>query len=279
MTVNAADKAAQDRFAFGDNWLSFLELVDEPRIAKAVTSLKDALGVSDLAGHTFLDVGCGSGLFSLAAHRLGARVHSFDFDAKSVAASAKLRSIFAPQSAWSVAQGSILDEAYTRTLGVHDVVYSWGVLHHTGAMWQAIEAASRLVAPNGLLYISIYNDQGLASRLWWRVKRRYVQSGPVVRRQLVLAFGTYFGIRGALARAVKRACGAKVPPAVRSRGMSAHHDLVDWIGGFPFEVAAPEEIFGVLRRRGFDLRYLKTCAGGYGCNEYVFARVSDAPLG
>ncbi|MBT2231286.1 bifunctional 2-polyprenyl-6-hydroxyphenol methylase/3-demethylubiquinol 3-O-methyltransferase UbiG [Nonomuraea sp. NEAU-A123] len=272
------DKTTKDRFAFGANWLSFLELVDEGRIDMAVTSLKEALGVSDLSGRTFLDIGCGSGLFSLAAHRLGARVHSFDFDAHSVAASAKLRSMFAPESAWIIERGSILDEAYTQSLGLHDVVYSWGVLHHTGAMWQAIEAASRLVAPNGLLYISIYNDQGLTSRLWWHVKRRYVQSGRISQRQFIRAFRAYFGLRGALARVVKRACGVEVPSAVRPRGMSARHDLIDWIGGFPFEVASPGEIFNVLRARGFELLYLKTLPGGHGCNEYVFARASDGPI-
>ncbi|HUR05173.1 MAG TPA: class I SAM-dependent methyltransferase [Nonomuraea sp.] len=273
------DKTTKDRFAFGANWLSFLELVDERRIDMAVTSLKEALGVSDLSGRTFLDIGCGSGLFSLAAHRLGAKVHSFDFDAKSVAASARLRSTFAPESAWSIARGSILDEAYTRSLGLHDVVYSWGVLHHTGAMWKAIEAASRLVAPNGLLYISIYNDQGLTSRLWWHVKRRYVQSGRISQRQFILAFRAYFGLRGSLARVVKRLCGVEVPSAVKPRGMSARHDLIDWIGGFPFEVASPGEIFDVLRDRGFELRYLKTWPGGHGCNEYVFTRSSDHPGG
>jgi hypothetical protein len=76
-----------------------------------------------------------------------------------------------------------------------------------------------------------------------------------------------------MARSVKRACGAPLPPAVQPRGMSVHHDRIDWIGGFPFEVAKPEEIFDFLSGRGFDLRYLKTCAGGHGCNEYVFTRL------
>jgi 2-polyprenyl-6-hydroxyphenyl methylase/3-demethylubiquinone-9 3-methyltransferase len=52
--------------------------------------------------------------------------------------------------------------------------------------------------------------------------------------------------------------------------MSTRHDLVDWVGGYPFEVAKPETVFGFLRDRGFELRHLKSCAGGLGCNEYVF---------
>ncbi|MET7466286.1 methyltransferase domain-containing protein [Nonomuraea sp. NPDC005501] len=258
----------RDRFAFGDNWLDFVELVDERRVAQAEASLTGALGLTDLRRRTFLDIGCGSGLFSLAASRLGARVHSFDYDPSSVAACARLRDTFAPGADWTVEQGSILDGDYTRGLGVFDIVYSWGVLHHTGAMWQAIEAASALAAPGGSLFISIYNDQGPASRLWWRVKRRYVHSGPLTRRALVAAGSVYFGARGTTAAVVKVMSG-DTPGRARPRGMSARHDLVDWIGGFPFEVASPEAVFSFLYERGFTLRHLKTCRGALGCNEYV----------
>jgi 2-polyprenyl-6-hydroxyphenyl methylase/3-demethylubiquinone-9 3-methyltransferase len=271
MMSKSTETVNHDRFAFGDNWLDFLETVDETRIEHAKESLTAALGKVDLSGRTFLDVGCGSGLFSLAAHRLGAKVRSFDYDPASVAACVELRRKYAPDSDWSVEQGSILDETYVRSLGVFDIVYAWGVLHHTGAMWRAIEAASSLVAPKGPLYIAIYNDQGPASRLWWLVKRRYVRSGALTRRMLVLAGGTFFSFRNAV-RALLRVVGLCPPrDAVLVRGMSARHDVVDWIGGFPFEVAAPEEVFEFLRERGFELHYLRTCKGRLGCNEYVFA--------
>ncbi|MEU0570074.1 class I SAM-dependent methyltransferase [Nonomuraea sp. NPDC005983] len=275
MQMKSAEQVNGGRFAFGDNWLEYLNLVDEPRVAQAQESLTRALGVGDLSGRSFLDIGCGSGLFSLAAHRLGARVRSFDYDPQSVAATAELRRRFAPDSDWQVEQGSILDNAYISGLGPHDIVYSWGVLHHTGAMWQAIGATSALVAPGGLMFIAIYNDQGLASRLWWRVKQRYVRSDPIGRRALVLASGVYLDSRGVVARAVKRVCGHPVP-AARDRGMSARHDLVDWVGGFPFEVATPEQIFAFIRERDFELRFLKTCQGGFGCNEFVFVRSAAA---
>ncbi|WP_327588916.1 class I SAM-dependent methyltransferase [Nonomuraea sp. NBC_00507] len=258
------------RFAFGNNWLSYVKVVDENRIEEAKRSLTRALGVSDLTGLSFLDVGCGSGMFSLAAHRLGARVHAFDYDAQSVAASAELRRRFAADGDWTVEQGSILDEDYVRGLGRHDIVYSWGVLHHTGAMWQAINTTATLVAPDGLLYISIYNDQGAASRLWWRLKRLYVQGGPLMRKSLVLAGGVYFRSRSMAAQVIRTTCGVSASREARGRGMSRRHDLIDWMGGFPFEVAKPEQVFSFLRERHFELRYLTTCAGSLGCNEYVF---------
>jgi 2-polyprenyl-3-methyl-5-hydroxy-6-metoxy-1,4-benzoquinol methylase len=270
-----------DRFAFGSNWRAFIELVDEGRIKAAVGSLGGPLGTTDLTGRTFLDVGCGSGLFSLAAHRMGARVRSFDYDPESVAATVELRDRFAADAAWTATQGSILDEEGVAGLGRFDVVYSWGVLHHTGDLWRAMDITSRLVAPEGLLFISIYNDQGLESRMWRRVKRRYNRSGALARRLLVLASAAYLYRRRPLTSVLTMMRGEKTtlmrPP--RARGMSAKHDLVDWVGGYPFEVAKPEQVFDFMRERGFELRYLKTCAGGLGCNEYVFERrgASGAP--
>lgn len=263
-----------DRFRFGENWRSFTALVDETRIAAAVEAVRRPLGVTDLRGRTFLDVGCGSGLFSLAAQRLGARVRSFDLDPESVAATAGLRERFAPDGDWAIEDGSILDERFIRRLGTFDVVYAWGVLHHTGDLWAAIEATSRLVAPGGLIYLSVYNDQGPPSRLWWRVKRRYNRSGPLVRRLLLVAAAAYLGRHVPLRRMISVASTGLLSPGrrVRPRGMSTRHDLVDWVGGFPFEVATPEQVFRFLRSRGFELRHLTTCGGGLGCNEFVFQR-------
>src|SRR5467141_2182790 len=148
------------RFAFGENWARFLALLDDQRIRDAEESLRSKLGVQSLAGRSFLDVGSGSGLFSLAARRLGARVHSFDYDPQSVACTRLLRDRFFPGDAdWKINQGSVLYAGYLATLGRFDVVYSWGVLHHTGAMWAALKNVTTLVAPGGLLYLAIYNDQ------------------------------------------------------------------------------------------------------------------------
>ena len=127
-----------------------------------------------LDGKTFLDAGSGSGLFSLAARRLGATVRSFDFDPQSVACTRELRRRYFPDdSGWVVEQASVLDQSYLGTLGRHDIVYSWGVLHHTGAMWEALENVKPLVADGGQLFIAIYNDQGEATDQWARIKQKY----------------------------------------------------------------------------------------------------------
>lgn len=261
------------RFAFGKNWTDFLSHVNKRHVEAAVERLYEKLG--DLNGKRLLDIGSGSGLHSLAAVLLGARVHSFDYDESSVACTAEMKRRFAPDADWTVEQGSALDADYLRSLGTFDVVYSWGVLHHTGDMWKALDFAALPLVPEGRLFIAIYNDQGAESRRWKALKRRYVTSG-ILARKAIEAFVWYEGWGRFFVRDV-----ATLRPLrtyrqhrtyVRQRGMSPWHDVVDWAGGYPFEVATPEAIFDFYRERGFSLTALKTCGGGKGCNEFVFQK-------
>jgi SAM-dependent methyltransferase len=266
--THTAEIARGERFAFGENWRRFLQHLTAERIAAAEQSLRNMLDLPDLEGRTFLDIGSGSGLFSLAARRLGARVFSVDYDAQSVACTSELRRrYFDGDLDWRIEEGSALDENYIASLGQFDIVYSWGVLHHTGAMWKALENASTLVRPGGLLFIALYNNQGGASHRWTAIKRTYNRF-PIFRGPLL--FLSFLRLHGTgLIRGLLRGRPLQIFKADQERGMSLWRDLVDWVGGYPFEVADPGEVFEFFKRRGFHLRRLQT-THSLGCNEFVF---------
>jgi 2-polyprenyl-6-hydroxyphenyl methylase/3-demethylubiquinone-9 3-methyltransferase len=270
--------AAQEetRFGFGKNWANYLATVDDERILEAERSLVDMIGREAIAGQRWLDIGSGSGLFSLAAARLGAStLHSFDYDPDSVACTAELRRRAGiGDDRWTVEQGSVLDGGYIDGLGRFDVVYSWGVLHHTGDLWEAFGNAVRAVAPGGLLWIAIYNDQGPRSSVWSAIKYLYNRLPSSLRTPYAVAIMLP---RELLSFAVHTAKG-RPRTYVRSwtqyqsaRGMSRWHDLIDWVGGYPFEVASPELVFTEARKHALTLEHL-VAGRGLGCNQYVFRR-------
>jgi SAM-dependent methyltransferase len=262
------------RFEFGENWLKFAADLRRDQIAEAQTSLARLFARHDLAGLSLLDVGCGSGLFSLAARQMGARVASFDCDPNSVACTKAVRDRYcAGDESWTVQCGSILDSSFTKRLGTFDIVYSWGVLHHTGAMWSALANAAALLTPSGSLAVALYRRTPLC---WaWRIEKRLYSAAPA----LVQA-----AIRGPYKAAylldvtVHGHNPVKFVQSYKSnRGMDWRRDVHDWLGGYPYESASAERVKGELARLG--LRVIRTFEHpvglglfGTGCDEYVCQR-------
>jgi SAM-dependent methyltransferase len=263
-----------NRFAFGANWTNFLKLLNDERIQESEAAIKALLMVDRLDGKTFLDIGSGSGLSSLAARRLGAKIISFDFDPQSVACTTELRRRYFPDDPdWIVKSGSALDAEFLETLGKYDIVYSWGVLHHTGAMWLGIENALQRVAPNGKLFIAIYNDQGVKSHLWWLIKWFYNKLPWPLNKIYGYSLGFMVHFLNIVRYTIRLKPMAAIGPLIRKnrRGMSVRYDLLDWMGGFPFEFATYELLENYMRVRGFKLMNGKR-ATSLGCHEMVFER-------
>ncbi len=264
------------RFRFGANWRRFLSVLNEERIGEAESSLRDYLEAETLKGARFVDVGSGSGLFSLAARRLGAEVFSFDYDPDSVACTKELKRRYFPGDAkWTVVGGSILDNDFLTTLGRYDIVYAWGVLHHTGELWRALSNTMNLVKPGGKLYIAIYNDCGKISRMWLGIKKTYNALPGLLRPFYAIAVWTPIELRQLIHSLWND---HSITPYLdrwreykKSRGMSRIHDMIDWIGGYPYEFSSAERLVSFVEKEGFAVNKLVP-NNGYGNHQIVFSR-------
>lgn len=253
-------------FDFGSNWKEFSERrLDERRLSQAVESLKSLLRTETLAGSSFLDVGCGSGLFSIAASMLGARpVVGVDINSSCIAASRQNRDRWSPGAPIDFRIESALDPRFLEDSGEFDIVYAWGSVHHTGAMWSAIQNISGKVSSGGILVLSIYN-QHLTSPIWKIVKWIYNRVPGFVQRTMEILFAGIIYVAKFFA--------TRRNPLHKQRGMDFWYDVVDWIGGYPYEYAHPDEVIGFLEESGFSLRNYIPAEVPTGCNEFVFTRV------
>jgi SAM-dependent methyltransferase len=263
----------KSHFAFGENWASYAKLVTQAEIGRAVTDLR-ALAGGDLGGKRFLDIGCGSGLHALAALRLGAaEVVAVDIDPESVATTRRMLQAHAAGLAWQVHGRSVfeLDAAWQ---GQFDVVYSWGVLHHTGDMYRALRSAAALVKPGGVFMFALYRRTRLCW-LWSMEKRWYAGAGP---RAQALVRRVYTALYGAAYRLRTRHSFRQHVAECQRRGMSFHHDIHDWLGGWPYESISPAQTDSLMRQ--LDMRPVRLFVHsgksmglfGSGCDEYVYGK-------
>ena len=255
-------KDKMTRFNFGRNWLGFSKTIDGAAIASSVEALQQLLCGISLEGKTFLDIGSGSGLHSIAASRLGAtNVNAFDYDHESVTATYKNFQRFESNGRLNLFHGDILNHEITEKF---DVIYSWGVLHHTGDLWMAINNASRLVEKDGLFIISVYKKTKFCG-IWKAIKRLYSSNGLFVRIPLTLVFLTPLFLG-------KIIVGKQI-----SRGMNWYYDAIDWLGGYPYESASPKDVQQFVMALGFTKLFTRNTENivglfGSSCAEYVFKK-------
>jgi SAM-dependent methyltransferase len=248
-------------FQFGKNWESFSRIVDAERLATARESLQALLGNEELKSQTFLDIGCGSGLFSIAAMQLGAvRAVGIDVDPLSVETSKKNAQKWMPNVPVSFEVASALNEEQMNALGAFDIVYSWGVLHHTGNMRRAMVIAARHVKPGGTFAIAIYNRH-FTSPVWKVIKWFYNKLPAFAQRLLIWVFTPVIFLAKFIVTGQN--------PLNMKRGMDFMHNIIDWLGGYPYEYASINEMTGLLESLGMKVQRAILAGVPTGCNEFV----------
>lgn len=264
-------KKLETHFAFGKNWSSYAALIDEPQIEEATKGLLKLVPAEEFIGRSFLDIGCGSGLHALSATRLGAsRILAVDIDPDSVATSNAVLSSNSVKAVWQTEIISVFDLDPKRH-GYFDIVYSWGVLHHAGNMWEAVSKAASMVAPNGLLVIALYRKTYLD--LFWKLEKRVYARAPQIIQNIIRA------VYIAAFRFGKLVTGDNFHKYIANykslRGMDFYHDVHDWLGGYPYETTLAPEVEAKLSDLGFKAervfaRSISNGIFGSGCDEYVY---------
>lgn len=258
----------RSHFAFGKNWASYAKLITNAQLDEAIAGLRRLAG-GDLAGKRFLDIGCGSGLHALAALQLGAReVVALDIDPDSIATTRRLLEANANGAPWSAEQASVFELPH-ESLGRFDVVYSWGVLHHTGDMFRALRAAAALVAPGGQFLFALYRRTRLC--WFWKLEKRwYAGAGEAAQARVRAVYVRLFRL------AMRGQFASYVANYRQSRGMDFYHDVHDWLGGWPYESISPAEVDQLMRQLGmhkvreFVHPHKVTGIFGSGCDEFVY---------
>ena len=257
------------QFNFGKNWKNFSEFaLSGKKIENARKNFKNLFENITLENKTFLDIGFGQGLSLLIANENGARTFGCDINplCKEVLDFNKLKFSITndiPLIVGSIIENSTIDKIQqSNNNQLFDIVHSWGVLHHTGDMWKAIETTQKLVNENGILVLAIYNKH-FTSKFWCRIKKIYNSSNRVIRTLLLsfylpLIFLRYLFI-------LKN-------PMKLPRGMSLYYDAIDWLGGFPYEYATIDEISNFMKEKGFSTVKIIKTTGFTGCNEFVFKK-------
>jgi hypothetical protein len=135
-------------------------------------------------------------------------------------------------------------------------------------MWDAVRNSAKLVSGKGLYYIALYNrmEGRSGSKHWLKVKRFY-NTAPAPVKQIIEWYYHPVG-RNLLKfknpfKALRHYGG--------ERGMHWRTDLVDWLGGYPYEFATVDEVFGFMKLEfpTFALANIKT-EPGLGNNWFLF---------
>jgi 2-polyprenyl-6-hydroxyphenyl methylase/3-demethylubiquinone-9 3-methyltransferase len=255
-------------FAFGKNWQNYARYaLTRARIEHARQAFQKLYASIDLHGKTFLDIGFGQGLALFFAREMGADVLGIDSDADNLVSCQHTSVFFQDQQIPHIRVASILDPAFVQEQlqrGQCDIVHAWGVLHHTGDMWQALYHAIQLVKDGGYLMIAIYNAHW-SSPIWRLIKWSYNYAPDIVQQMLIVLFYPIIYCAKWIVTGTN--------PKRKERGMDFFYDVVDWVGGYPYEYASIETIQQHMCQQNFTCIRVIPAQVPTGCNQFVFKKL------
>jgi len=265
----------ETRFKFGENWSNYSSSVNLEKIELAKKDIIRLVG--DVSNKSVIDIGCGSGIHTVAFIQLGVKsIVSFDYDLKSVETTKKLVKKFCyKKSKYKVFQADILNIDSLSGLNKRkfDIVYSWGVLHHTGSMFEAIISTTKFLKDNGILVLGLYVKTKLCN--FWYYEKKIFNKYKFLQPLIKLPF-LFFLIIGLSLK--KRSSPYKIiHDYKKQRGMSIIFDVNDWLGGFPYESIDDNSLLNFLKLKGFKIvRKFNTNSRigffGAACGEWVLKK-------
>lgn len=263
------------QFDFGQNWDEFSKHSLTPeKVQQAVLNFSELVDSIDLENKSFLDIGFGQGLGLLTATALKAKTVGCDINPKCGYVLDQNKKFFPQieQVKIPVIIGSILDDSVIKKIsdqspdknGNYAIVHSWGVLHHTGKMWEAINNAANLVSDKGIFIIAIYNRHW--SSLMWKFIKWFYNISPRFIKWVIINF---FYVVIAIAKFLVTGKN----PFKTKRGMNFYYDVIDWVGGYPYEYASKDEIKNFVEKKGYKLIKFNKARVPTGCNEFIFEKL------
>jgi SAM-dependent methyltransferase len=257
----------QQRFAFGKNWQLYAQnALTQQKVSEARNSFRKLFAGIDLRGKSFLDVGFGQGLTLFLAQEMGAKVFGIEIDAENIGALTTTAHLFAHCQFPQTHIVSILDESFIKEHkqnGQFDIVHAWGVLHHTGDMRRALDNSAELVKNGEYLVLAIYNKHW-SSPIWKVVKWTY---NVAPRWMQWVAIYLFYPIIYLAKWMVTRE-----NPKSNERGMDFWYNIIDWVGGYPYEYASISEVNALVSRHNFVCLQVIPAQVPTGCNQFVFRK-------
>ena len=178
----------------------YFDAIEDYRYNSDAPWLKDAVGFDHFQNKRLLEVGFGTGTDLLQFARAGAVVTGVDITPRSIEIARRRFDVYGQRGEFLIGDGENLsfpDESF-------DVVYSFGVLHHTPDTQRAIREVHRVLRPGGKAIVMLYHRSSL---FYWGglALKRGILQGKLLRHSMAEIMSLHVEYSAADARPLVKA--------------------------------------------------------------------------